>query len=101
MCLRVHLYGTGDGKGTHVSVHLNIMKGEFDDQFLWPFLGEITVQLLNQTQNRGHCENTIYFNESAAAGRVSLRTFERISDYGWGYNHFVSHADVETSTATR
>ena len=43
----------------------------------------------------------LYFNESAAAGRVSHRTLERISDYGWGYNHFVSHADVETSTATR
>ena len=85
MCLNVHPYGTGDGKCTHVSVYLNIMKGEFDDQFLWPFLGEITVQLVNQTQNRGHCENTLYFNESAAAGRVSHRTFE-----AWmGYNHFV------------
>ena len=38
------------------------MKGEFDDQLLWPFLGEITVQLVNQKQNRGHCENTIIIN---------------------------------------
>ena len=47
MCLSVHPYGTGAGTGTHVSVHLNIMKGEFDDQLLWPFLREITVQLVN------------------------------------------------------
>ena len=38
--------------------------------------------------------------ESAAAGSVSHCTFQTISDYGWGCRRFVSHADVETSTAT-
>ena len=84
MCLSVHLYGTGAGTGTHVSVHLNIMKGEFDDQLSWPFLGEITVQLVNRIEAGGHCEAIMYFNESAAAGSVSHCTFETISDYGWG-----------------
>ena len=52
-------------------------------------------------QLRGHCEAIMYFDELAAAGRVSHCSFEAISDYGWGFPHFVSHVDVETSTATR
>ena len=34
---------------------------------------------------RGHCEAIMYFDELAAAGRVSHCFFEAISDYGWGY----------------
>ena len=48
----------------------------------------------------GHCEAIMYFDESAAAGSVSHCTFQTISDYGCGCRRFVSHADVETSTAT-
>ena len=34
-------------------------------------------------QLRGHCEAIMYFDELAAAGRVSHCSFEAISDYGW------------------
>ena len=47
MCLCVYANGTGDGRGTHVSVFAHLMKGEFDDHLKWPFLGNVTIQLLN------------------------------------------------------
>ena len=37
MCLKVYANGCGDGKGTHVSVYIYLMKGEFDDNLEWPF----------------------------------------------------------------
>ena len=47
MCLNVYANGNGDGEGSHVSVFLYMMKGEYDDSLKWPFLGDITIQLLN------------------------------------------------------
>ena len=49
MCLKVYANGYGGGKGSHVSVSLFMLKGEYDDSLKWPFRGDITMQLLNQT----------------------------------------------------
>ena len=37
MCLRLYLDGDGQGKGTHVSLFLVIMKSDYDDLLTWPF----------------------------------------------------------------
>ena len=56
MCLRIDANGWGDGKGTHVSVGVNMMKGEFDSHLKWPFKGEITVELVNQKEGGKKCK---------------------------------------------
>ena len=48
MCVHVCANGYGECKGTHVTVSVQLMKGEFDDQLKWPFRGQIIVQLLSQ-----------------------------------------------------
>ena len=48
MCLSVDANGYGDGKGTHVSVFLVLMKGENDDALTWPIKYKCTITLLNQ-----------------------------------------------------
>ena len=50
MCLSIFANGWGTGKGTHVSVGVYMMKGEFDSHLKWPFKGEITVELVNQKE---------------------------------------------------
>ena len=47
MCLRLYPYGDGSGKGTHLSLFLVIMRGEYDDILEWPFRHKVTFQLLN------------------------------------------------------
>ena len=37
MCLRLYLDGDGQGKGSHVSLFLVIMKSDYDDLLTWPF----------------------------------------------------------------
>ena len=37
MCLRVYADGNDDGKGTHVSVFVRLMRGEHDNYLKWPF----------------------------------------------------------------
>ena len=45
MCLTIYPRGVGAGEGTHVSVFANLMKGDFDDQLKWPFIGNVLVKL--------------------------------------------------------
>ncbi len=56
--MRMRLYPNGDreGKGTHVSVYLQIMKGEFDAILPWPFRRKITVMLLDQSNEVHHID---------------------------------------------
>ena len=90
LCLRVDVNGFGDGKGTHVSVHIHLMRGEFDDYLAWPFRGIITLQLLSRNQElRDHHNGTIPFNNrtpNAIANRVITR---EMSQNGLGYQQFI------------
>ncbi len=51
MRLRVDANGDGNGKGTHVSVYICLMRGDNDDNLKWPFKGTIEVSLLNQLED--------------------------------------------------
>ena len=48
MCLRLYPFGDGAGRGSHLSLFLVIMKGEYDEILEWPFKHKVTFSLLNQ-----------------------------------------------------
>ena len=48
MCARLYLNGDGIGKGTHLSLFVAIMLGEFDAVLSWPFKHKVTAMLLDQ-----------------------------------------------------
>ena len=48
VCLRGYLNGDGTGRGTHISLYIVIMKGEYDDLLTWPIAHEVTLSLINQ-----------------------------------------------------
>ena len=51
MCLALHPNGIGKGEGTHVSLSLLLMRGEFDDQLEWPIQSSgyhLKIALLSQ-----------------------------------------------------
>lgn len=56
--MRMKLYPNGDqeGKGTHVSVYFQIMKGEFDAILTWPFKRKINVMLLDQSNREPYVD---------------------------------------------
>jgi len=63
MCLCVDTIGDGDGKGTHLSVFLWLLKGSYDDELTWPLRGTIEVKVLNQINDCGHhiqCTTVIF-----------------------------------------
>jgi hypothetical protein len=93
MCLKVFANGTGPMKGTHLSVYVRLMQGEFDDQLKWPFCGRITIKLVNQEINKDHVVETLTLD-----ARVS-EMYDRVvgkdrSEEGKGYSKFIPLAEL-------
>ena len=59
MALRVYANGHGDGKSTHVTVFVEILKGKYDAELEWPFTGKVTFTLLNQLEDKNHHTHTM------------------------------------------
>ena len=85
--LQLYPNGKGAGKGSHMSLFLVIMRGEFDEDLEWPFAPKITFKLIDQT---GDKDIVHIFQPNP----IKKPTFDR-SD-GCGYIHFVSHADLKS-----
>ena len=74
----------GAGKGTHVSVYLKILDGPYDDKLPWPFLGTVTLYLLNQSADDNHHRVKLLFDTTRNARVRGTR----------GYYKFLSHTKV-------
>ena len=94
MCLKVYANGSGDGKGTHVSVYTYLMRGEFDDNFKWPFQGHVTVAMLNQLEDNNHTTETIRFTETTDIEVVGRVTDRKRAPIGYGEPTFIAHTDL-------
>ena len=57
MCACLYLNGDGIGKGSHVSLLFNLMKGPYDAILSWPFTHRVTMLLLDQSGQNNHVQN--------------------------------------------
>ena len=46
------------------------MKGDHDHDLFWPFLGEVTFELLNQIEDKQHHKLTVQFEDNENSQRV-------------------------------
>lgn len=44
MCLRLYLAGDGAGKGSHLSLFLVLMRGDYDAILDWPFTRKVLLE---------------------------------------------------------
>ena len=98
MCLTVDANDSSEGEGTHVSVWVHMMKGEFDSHLQWPFKGKVKVQLANQQEGGEHLEKNVVSKDAESADSYT-DTFSRVmvgvrSTSGWGHSTFISHAEL-------
>ena len=95
--LHISANGYQEGKGTHVSIYAWLMKGENDDLLPWPFTGKVTIELLNQLEDKNHCSRTVTFPPSEAS---SQRVVSReSSDIGYGIPCYISHSALGYNAA--
>ena len=98
MCLCVYANGYGDGKATHVSVSCKLNCGEYDDQLRWPFRGDITIQLLNQSSDEGHWEKTVRFDNTVSDGHAGRVVGQERATSGWGFTRFIAQNKLNTES---
>ncbi len=97
MVISIDANGYGDNKGTHVSVWVYLMRGEYDDQLEFPFKGTIKFELLNQLEDKNHhCKSYTHDGTRNSSKRVIDQ--ER-SDEGSDVPTFISHRLLEHSSA--
>ncbi|XP_048472690.1 TNF receptor-associated factor 2-like [Rhincodon typus] len=58
LCCRVYPNGDGSGRGSHVSLFLAIVRGDYDDVLPWPFRQRVTFMLLDQAQQKHHLKES-------------------------------------------
>ena len=81
--LKTQVYPNGDrgARGTHMSVYISFVKGEYDALLPWPFLGTITISILDQQENGNNFVKSF-------KGDSLKEVFKRPTgkNTGWGYS---------------
>ena len=93
--MRLDPNGYGEGKNTHLSVFIIIMKGEYDAILPWPFLPQVTFTLIDQQEDTSQRENVVM----SFKAELTMENFARpVGDQnmGMGFHTFVSHEKLQT-----
>jgi TNF receptor-associated factor 4 len=88
MALRVYANGS-DGKGSYLSVHVHMLRGEHDDKLKWPFIGKVTFTLFNQLEDKNHHTRTLLLDPKRNA---------RVGGPVWGFPKFIPHSALTHDT---
>uniref|UniRef100_A0A673MEW5 TNF receptor-associated factor n=1 Tax=Sinocyclocheilus rhinocerous TaxID=307959 RepID=A0A673MEW5_9TELE len=91
LSVRAYLGGENSGRGTHLSLYITIMRGDFDSLLPWPFRQNITLTLLDQSGSRNHQSNT--FTPDTNSDSFHRPTSD--SNVATGFPRFISHGDLE------
>ena len=90
MYLRVTANGQGSGKGTHITLGVYLINGEYDDQLEWPFRGDIIIQLLDQKGSENHFTRTIFQATGDREKQNTEQNYETDIINAWTIDQFKS-----------
>ena len=65
MHLLVDANGDDKGAGTHVSVYVQIIQGEYDDTLTWPYTGTVTFEIINWKDDRDHIKRRVDYSQES------------------------------------
>jgi len=95
MCLVVVASGAADGKGTHVSVAMNLMKGPYDDELEqsghFPLRGIFTIVLIDQIDIKHHIAHDVIFDDNSPVDCANRVVKNKLAPSAWGAPQFISH----------
>ena len=92
LCARLYPNGDGLGRGTHLSLFVVVMRGEFDSLLPWPFLHKISLSLLDQNRaNPRHVVETFRPNPSSS----SFQRPQAETNIALGCPHFLAKSALQ------
>ena len=99
MFLSVDANGYGTGARTHVSVFTCLLRGEFDSHLKWPFRGTVTIQLVNQLEDKEHHTDSYAYNDETPDVYAAQLQVDRERSDAWGLAKFLPHSELGLSVA--
>ena len=94
MALIIYPNGESKQRGTHLSVYMRLLAGEYDSSLRWPFKGTVTIQMLRANRTWDF-EKTIILNESSNYGCTKLPV-NGLSNQLWGFSEWVPKRELES-----
>ena len=94
-CLKVYANGQSSGAGTHFSVIVYFMRGEFDDSLKWPFRGVISLQLLDQLEGWDHKIVSIAYDNTVGDKNCSRVIYGERALNGCGSFRFINQCRLK------
>ena len=94
--LKIIPNGAGDGHGTHISMSVIFVPGEFDDLLSWPFCGIVTIHLINQRKNGPNVVHTVNFTtvDNLHFRKRPCLDVDDKNRTGLGTHKFIAHAEL-------
>ena len=94
--LYVYMYpnGDADGKNTHLSVYVSLLKVKYDAILPWPFSKTVTFTLIDQQENELNANNFVVILTPGPANDCFARPLD--SNDGYGFSRFISHQELRT-----
>lgn len=93
MSIGVDAGGHSVGEGSHVSLLVYLLPGEYDETLTWPFRGTVDILLLNERRSNNHFESTVEFDEDTPLVN-SARVTENDKSTGWGNAMFIAYSKL-------
>ena len=100
MCFCIDAAGNSDGKGTHLSVYLYLMKGPYDDNLTWPLKESFEIKLLNQISDSEHHSKILTYDNNKLDDYNSRVIEGNRSKHGWGCHQYICNEDLNKITST-
>ena len=78
-----------------IGLYVYLMKGPMDDFLLWPFRGNVVVELLNWREDSGHHSRLIELSSNVSNSVCSGVTTGERGSKSLGYSQFIKHSSLE------
>lgn len=90
---RAYLNGDGSGRGTHLSLYVVLMRGDFDALLPWPFRQSVALTVMDQSGSRK--DANMVFKPDPTSSSFHRPTSD--TNLATGFPSFVSHAELEAT----
>ncbi|XP_076584050.1 TNF receptor-associated factor 5 [Chaetodon auriga] len=87
MAAKVYLNGDGEGRGTHLSLYVVLMPGDFDALLPWPFRQTVSLSVLDQSGAGNH--RSLSFRPDPMSKSFQRPCSESVSNVAVGFSCFI------------
>uniref|UniRef100_A0A3Q3MW60 TNF receptor-associated factor n=1 Tax=Mastacembelus armatus TaxID=205130 RepID=A0A3Q3MW60_9TELE len=94
MAIKAYLNGDGEGRGTHLSLYVVLMPGDFDPLLPWPFKQTVSLSVLDQSGAGNH--RSLSFKPDPTSKSFQQPSTESVSNIAVGFSCFLPLNKLET-----